>query len=202
MTGARRFAVTSALAAVVGLCVTVWGATRASTPVSPTTPPRAGTTTVAASPARPQALPVRLTIPAISVDAPVRPVGLTTSGALGVPGDLSSTAWYDLGALPGQPGDAIIQGHLDGAAGIGVFWRLHALQPGDSVNVTLADGRRLVFSVERLAYYPYDAHPAALFSTDGPAELSLVTCAGRWDQGRGTYLERLVVTAAGPRPAG
>jgi sortase (surface protein transpeptidase) len=35
----------------------------------------------------------------------------------------------------------------------------------------------------------------ALFSSDGTSELWLITCSGRWDYGRSTYDDRLVVHA-------
>ena len=57
-------------------------------------------------------------------------------------------------------------------------------------------GERTLFAVTDAARYPDDAHPPGLFSREGPARLSLVTCAGSWDRGRRTYLERLIVHAA------
>jgi hypothetical protein len=52
------------------------------------------------------------------------------------------------------------------------------------------------FVVTDAAHHPYDSHPPDLFSREGPARLSLITCAGSWDRGRRTYLERLVVNAS------
>jgi len=141
------------------------------------------------------AQPTRLTIPVIDVDVPVERIGLTVAGAVDVPRSPTSAGWYGLGSAPGQPGDAIIVGHLDTAEGAAVFSDLHRLRPGDTISVTLADGRAVHFRVEHLTYYPYTAPPAEMYATSGPPELSLVTCSGRWDAGLHTYLERLVVTA-------
>ena len=44
------------------------------------------------------------------------------------------TAWFAPGVRPGQPGNAVIAGHVD-YAGIGpvVFWNLRTLTPGAEV---------------------------------------------------------------------
>lgn len=140
-------------------------------------------------------VPVRLLIPTAGVDAPVESVGATATGNIGVPSSPAATAWYDLGPSPGQPGDAIITGHLDGTRGTAIFWNLHRLHAGDTVSVVLAGGSRVRFTVDRLRYYRYDAPPAGLDSSTGPPQLSLITCAGAWDDRLHTYLQRLVVTA-------
>jgi len=40
-----------------------------------------------------------------------------------------------------------------------------------------------------------NAHPAGLFARSGPARLSLITCAGEWENALATYSQRLIVTA-------
>ena len=56
--------------------------------------------------------PRRLTIPSIGVDAGSEYVGLTADGAMGVPKDPSKAAWYSLGPRPGEPGNAVVAGHV------------------------------------------------------------------------------------------
>jgi sortase (surface protein transpeptidase) len=135
----------------------------------------------------------RLKIPAIGVDARIEHVGETPQGNMEVPKDVRNVGWYDLGPRPGQPGDAVIAGHLDWYSGPAVFWRLSSLRAGDTVDVLYADGTNKTFRVQRLASYAYDQPPLDLFSPGGPARLSLITCAGSWN-GQ-TYRQRLVVDA-------
>jgi hypothetical protein len=74
--------------------------------------------------------PVRLRAPDIDVDAAVIPLGLEPDGTLEVPQDFSETGWYTAGPEPGEPGPAVIAGHVDSKRGPAVFFRLRELRPG------------------------------------------------------------------------
>jgi hypothetical protein len=138
--------------------------------------------------------PRRLRIASIGVDSQIDAVGLTPEGNMDVPADPRHVGWYSYGVKPGRPGDAVIDGHLDWTTGRAVFWRLHELRGGDLVEVDFADGLTLAFRVSSMATHPYNQTPPGLFGREGPARLSLITCAGVWN-GR-QYTERLVVDAA------
>src|SRR3989344_5825214 len=60
--------------------------------------------------------PSRLLIPSIGVDAHIQSVGLSWrgNGDMGVPTNFTDVAWYNQGPLPGMPGSAVIDGHMDG----------------------------------------------------------------------------------------
>ena len=118
---------------------------------------------------------------------------MTPQGNLDVPKDVADVGWYADGVRPGEPGDAVIDGHLDWYTGPAVFARLHRVRAGDVVEVELAGAGAVRYRVTRAVIYPADRPPADLFSRTGPARLTLITCAGRWD-GR-DYTERLVVDA-------
>jgi sortase (surface protein transpeptidase) len=140
--------------------------------------------------------PRRLAISELGLDAAVESVDPTPNLMVGVPRDVSEVAWYDLGSSPGQPGDAIIAGHLDSQTGApAVFAGLGRLHAGSPIRVLLADGVTKSFHVDRVYSTPYNRVPEGLFSKDGPARISLITCAGAWDTGKRIYLERLVVEA-------
>ena len=151
------------------------------------------------SPAPPRAqapAPRRLIIPTIGVDAAVEKVEVDANPQMGVPQDPADVGWYSLGSSPGQPGDAVIDGHLDTATGApAVFARLSSLKPGDSVRVRWPDERELEFRVEQVSRVPYRAMPPGLYSTEGPSKLTLITCTGAWDTNQHVYTERLVVQA-------
>ncbi len=146
--------------------------------------------------AGPAAPPSRLVIPAIGVDAAVEAVGLDAQGRMAAPARTTDVGWYQLGAVPGDAGDAVMDGHLDWWNGPAVFWRLSQLRAGDRVTVVRADGTKVDFLVDSSQTVPYDASLPNLFTEVGPPTLTLITCAGAWDAGRATYLQRLVVHAS------
>jgi Sortase domain len=142
------------------------------------------------------ALPVRLQIPAIDVSTPLVKLGRLPDGSLEVPKDWDTAGWYDKGPRPGQPGPAVILGHVDSKTGPAVFYQLRALRPGDTVRVGLADGRTLVFQVQRIQRYPKDEFPTeAVYFPTLNRELRLITCGGEFDYARHSYLDNIVVYA-------
>jgi len=140
--------------------------------------------------------PVRLSIPVIKVDAAAEPLGVDAQGRMAVPSKPEDVGWYRLGPSPGEPGNAVIDGHLDWWTGAAVFWQLARLKIGDEIVVTRADGRRVQFVVDETTTVLYDSLPPGLFATDGPPSLSLITCSGSWDRQKQTYSTRLVVHAS------
>jgi sortase (surface protein transpeptidase) len=141
--------------------------------------------------------PVRVRIPSIGVDAPVELVGLTSDRAMDVPKTWANVGWYRDGYRPGEPGNAVLAGHLDtNSGGPAVFWSLDKLQPGDEVIVDYANGDGYTFAVEGQETYEYDAQGPIIdriFGESLTADLNLVTCDGAWDHGQATYSHRLVV---------
>jgi hypothetical protein len=85
-----------------------------------------------------------------------------------------------------------------------VFFRLGAVQPGDTVRVARADGSVATFRVTRVASYPKDRFPTleVYGNTPGP-ELRLITCGGDFDRTARSYLDNIVVyaTLTGRSPA-
>lgn len=203
------------LAAVFAACVAVsdvlharapWeGAPRPLTAARPASPVPAVSPPDRLSAARaivaPAAPPTRLIVPAIGVDAQVEPVVLDVQGRMAAPSRGDRVGWYRPGAAAGDAGNTVMDGHLDWTEGRAVFWNLGKLRHGDEVVVVRADGSRVRFIVDTSAVVPYDAATEGLFTKSGPPSLTLITCAGEWDRGRETYLQRLVVRAslaAGP----
>lgn len=161
--------------------------------------------TIAASAAPPPSVarPVRLRIPVIGVDAVVESVGLTPDGAMGVPSGPYTVGWYNLGPLPGAPGNAVIDGHVDyRTVGPAVFWRLRELRPGDALIVTSVDGREQRFVVTDLVSYSAANFPIGrVFGPADSPRLNLITCSGTFDARAREYDRRLVVYAEGVGPA-
>ncbi|MGY0007909.1 class F sortase, partial [Micromonospora sp. I033] len=155
-----------------------------------------------AEPARarePASLPVRLAVPAIKVTAPVTPVGQARDGSIDVPPltQHNQTGWYDRGAVPGDPGRAIIVGHVDTKSGPAVFYRLHDLKPGDRIEVTRSDRSVVTFKVDTVEYFDKANLPAdRVYGDSGPAELRLITCGGEWVGGRTGYQDNVIAFAS------
>ena len=63
-------------------------------------------------------LPKYLIIPKLYVDSRVLSVGVTSSGAVGVPDNIYDTAWYNESSAPGQPGAMLIDGHISSWSGL------------------------------------------------------------------------------------
>ncbi len=141
--------------------------------------------------------PARLRIPAIGVDAKVQSVGLAWQGTgdMGIPTNLTDVGWYNGGALPGAPGSAVIDGHLDGKeVRKAVFYNLDKLKPGDLVEVEDKAGKVWQFRVVETKIYNYDAPTADIFLGDtSKSRLNLITCTGSWDKTQKLYDKRVVV---------
>lgn len=140
--------------------------------------------------------PARLRIPAIGVDAAVQQVGLTASGTMGIPTNFTDVAWYKNGPRPGEPGSAVIDGHLDGRnTPRAVFYDLGKLKAGDIVEVEDANGITRRFRVVERKYYDYKASSTQeiFFGDASKTRLNLITCTGDWIKTKRTYDERVVV---------
>lgn len=139
--------------------------------------------------------PVRVGIPAISVDSDLVDLGVDDAGALVPPSDFASAGWFAAGPVPGEVGPAVIAGHVDSTRGPAVFYRLGELAAGDIVEVSRG-GHRVAFRVVATERYPKAEFPTDRVYRPTPVpELRLITCGGVFDQARGSYRDNLVVYA-------
>lgn len=140
-------------------------------------------------------LPVRLIIPAITVDAPLEYVGLAPDGVMGVPESPDNGAWFEQGPRPGEAGSAVIAGHYGWKDGkTAVFDNLHTLQKGDKLHVVNDRGEIVTFVVREIRSYDPQADAGEVFgSSDGRAHLNLITCEGTWNKTQNSYSKRLVI---------
>jgi hypothetical protein len=142
------------------------------------------------------ATPVRVEIPAIGVRARIIRLGLNPDRTLEVPTDFGDAGWWSGGPRPGEPGPAVIVGHVDSYTGPAVFYRLRELRLRDTVIVLRRDGTRARFSVIGSEQYPKSDVPTGRVygRTVGPT-LRLITCGGAFDRSSGHYLDNTVVYA-------
>jgi sortase (surface protein transpeptidase) len=146
--------------------------------------------------------PVRLRIPAIGVDASIERLGLDVDGTIAAPQRWGDAGWYAAGPRPGQPGPAVILGHVDSGTGPAVFYRLAALAAGTLVLVDRADGTTARFRVSGRLQVAKSQFPADLVY--GPTlspSLRLVTCGGDFDRRTRHYTDNIVLTAVPDRSA-
>ena len=96
-----------------------------------------GNTFSSAPAALPYSVVDRVRIPAISVDAPVLPVGLDAAGWVDAPPpeDPNLAGWFTGAVSPGEKGTAVVVGHVDNKQGPAVFYGLGALKKGHRVEV-------------------------------------------------------------------
>lgn len=140
--------------------------------------------------------PVRVVIPSIGVDARVVRLGLNPDGTLQVPANFDEAGWWSGGTVPGEPGPAVIVGHIDSKAGPAVFYRLRELRPGDVATVQGAGGSVAKFVVRHAEQVAKREFPTKRVYGGLPnAALRLITCGGAFDETSGHYVDNLVVYA-------
>lgn len=141
------------------------------------------------------AKPKTLMIKTLGVTADIEEVGQDKKGNMDVPSAPDTVAWYRLGVLPGEQGNAVLAGHVDDETGKpAIFANLKKITKGDKIYVTDKNNISRTFIVVDKKVYPYDASPIeTIFGATTSAQLNLITCQGEWDTKRKTYKERLVV---------
>jgi hypothetical protein len=146
------------------------------------------------------ALPQRVDIPDLGVQAPVVARGLDGQGAIDPPpfDQPGVVGWYAAGVKPGAAGTALMVGHVDTGTRPAVFYRIGALRPGETVRVVRGDGRVAEFTVDDVRVMPrdrFDAQQAYGPREPGRAELRLITCGGTFDRVSRSYSANVVVSA-------
>jgi sortase (surface protein transpeptidase) len=208
--GSRRFAAGAAVLALFlgGSCAggsgppeRPAGAARPATSQTAQDPPADGAAAVGAFSSvrgyRPTPVPIRVTVPKIRVTSSLERLGKDSHGSVVAPHQWAVAGWYALGPRPGEPGAAVILGHVDSKeSGPAVFFRLRELRPGDLVVVTRQGGSTVRFVVDRTEQYLKQQFPteAVYFPTLTPT-LRLVTCGGEFDRAAGHYRSNFIVFA-------
>jgi hypothetical protein len=140
--------------------------------------------------------PSRMSIPSLHVDAPMEPVTATPAGDIAVP-QIGRAGWFDAGPRPGEPGRAVVIGHIDGATRPGVFQHVPEIATGAEVIVKDHAGALHRFRVVGKTQVAKSQFPAS--EVYGPANgpvLVLVTCGGLYVPGLG-YSDNVIVYARG-----
>jgi sortase (surface protein transpeptidase) len=165
--------------------------------------PTPETTTSLAPKAAKVAVPSRIRIPSIDVDASIVKIGLKANGDMVTPKP-GKAGWYSPKPpkgkppvpRPGEPGPAVIAAHVDSRTGPDVFARLKELKPGAEIRVTDQGGATYTFAMQRMKQTPKDELPKQEIwgETDGPT-LRLITCGGSFDHATGHYRDNVTIFA-------
>lgn len=142
--------------------------------------------------------PTRVSIASLGVRADVVEVGRAADGSISPPVEdpVQTVGWYGLGPTPGEPGTAILVGHVDTADRPAVFHNLHEITPGKLIEVSRKDRRTATFKVDSVEAFPKTAFPAERVLThDDVPRLALVTCGGEWLGGDTGYADNVIVFA-------
>lgn len=158
-------------------------------PVTPATPPPVQA---------PSAAPQQLASADLGIDMPVVPVGVQDDGSMEIPVDPAVAGWYRYGPAPADAdGTTVLAAHVDSRVyGIGPLSVLRDAQPGQTLQVTDADGAVTAYTVESVTYIPRAELPVdQLFDRDGPRSLVVITCGGEFDEQSRTYSDNVVLVA-------
>jgi hypothetical protein len=140
--------------------------------------------------------PVRIRIPAMRVDSKLIDLGLQPDGSVAVPPRTDIAGWYDGGPRPGEPGPAVILGHVDSTDGPGIFINLHAIKAGAEIQVDRADGSSVTFAVTKVQKVLKTRFPTDLvYAPTLDPTLRLVTCGGSFDPAKRSYRDNVIAFA-------
>ncbi|WP_066361728.1 class F sortase [Herbidospora mongoliensis] len=139
--------------------------------------------------------PVEIVIPAIDVRSRLERLALDAHGVMIPPKKAEIAGWYADGVRPGDPGPAVIAGHLDSTSGPGVFADLGKLKPGQKILVKLKV-ETVTFEVDAVRTYAKKEFPTRqVYGASPDAQLRLITCGGTFDDARGHYADNVIVFA-------
>ncbi|RJQ70758.1 class F sortase [Pseudonocardiaceae bacterium YIM PH 21723] len=146
----------------------------------------------------PKATPASVKIAKIGAESSLIKTAVKSDGSLDVPpvDKPMQASWYAFSAVPGQPGAAVLLGHVDGNSQPGIFFKLKELSVGDEVTVKMSDGTDLKFAVSKTQQVNKDELPKdAIFGKTDASELRLITCGGVFDKAAHSYKDNTVVYA-------
>ncbi|RJL30780.1 class F sortase [Bailinhaonella thermotolerans] len=153
-----------------------------------------------------KAVPTRLVIPKIKVNAPLRSLGVDKNQEIQVPPlkYKNLAGWYKHGPTPGQAGPAVILGHVSNRNGPAVFGRLRDVGRGDKIEVVRSDKTVAVFVVDGVEQVNKRTFPSLrVYGNQRNATLRLVTCGGTYNRRVHSYRDNIIVyaTLTATRPA-
>ena len=141
--------------------------------------------------------PEEIIIPSLQVDGFVQRVGIDQNTQIAVPTNIHLAGWFVESQQPGDKGLSIIDGHLDGVHGEGIFRHLANLKAGDAIKIIPRSGAVRTFTTMSVQTVSNTEAASILFSQDPTvvSQLNLITCDGSFDPLNKEYDKRVVVRA-------
>lgn len=170
---------------------------QAAPPVAlPTAPPPPTPASDAPPVDAPLPTALEISIPDLGIAQPMVGLGIMADGRLAAPEVFEDIGWWSDGPAPGEPGAAIVVGHVTSKDGPAVFYDLPSLEIGAVVSFQRPDGTTVRFRVTDKQTFPKDDFPDDLvYRLDGKPSVHLVTCGGIFDRRTGHYPDNVVVFA-------
>ncbi|WP_458778683.1 class F sortase [Arthrobacter sp. D3-16] len=141
--------------------------------------------------------PRLLTVEGTTISMDIVEVSVSPDGAMEIPDAFDRAGWYRHGPAPGAAaGAAVVAGHVDTTSDRAPLSQLNGLAAGTRVTIERHGAPALnyrVLSVELMAKDKFDG--GSLFRRDGPHQLKIVTCGGRWLDEKQDYSDNVIVTA-------
>lgn len=139
--------------------------------------------------------PVRIRVPRVGINGAIVPLDVVNN-SLSVPTAFENAGWWRDGPEPGEPGPAVIAGHVDSRTGPAVFYRIRELHAGDQVLVDRVDGTTATFVIERMEQHSKNSFPTeSVYGDTTSSELRLVTCGGIFDTAAHRYVDNIIAYA-------
>jgi LPXTG-site transpeptidase (sortase) family protein len=165
---------------------------------TPSVPPPAEPSSTTQSAPAVIATPAEISIPRIDARSSLVELGLNADQTVQVPPVETplQAGWFTGAPKPGEPGPAVVLGHVNGGGQAGIFSRLHELTAGDEILIRRADNTTARFTVTRVDQVPKTNFPTeeVYGDTEGP-ELRLITCGGTFDPNADSYRDNVIVYA-------
>jgi hypothetical protein len=139
--------------------------------------------------------PVRMQIPALLLDYEIEMTISDRAGNMQILPVRDKISWFDLGAIPGNEGNAIFGGHNIWRGERSQLFDLDKLMVGDEMIIDYDDGTSLTFMLESVFVYPLISAPAHLImDVHTEPRVTLITCKPPFNPSTGTSDFRIVAT--------
>lgn len=139
-----------------------------------------------------------VTIESLNIRARVFEVGADGRNQPQLAKNSYDVGWYNVSALPSDPGSVVLSGACSGSVGNGVFNHLGEVAAGAEITIERGDGVVVVYGVVSSETVVADAvdMAAVLRPVHGEARgLSLIGCAGAYDTKTNDFAGRTIIYA-------
>lgn len=137
--------------------------------------------------------PIRIYFDAHKLQSDIQPVGLAEDNSIDTVPSATISGWYEGSSAPGDPGNAIIGGHVSWRGKRGTFSVLHDVKIGEQITIEFENGMVRYFEVISQNTYAVADFPSFVTDLDGDTRLTLITCLGDYDRTQRMSLSRVVV---------